>query len=202
MATPTVPATDRYSRVRGRRIRSPGDGGAVPGPGRGRPQPGLPPIEGPDRQRFIEQAQTDFMDYAMLGDAEATIEDGVLVFRIDLRPAGPTSGPHRPGRRPSALSPRSSSGCRAIVRTASSSSPGAASRSVSPAVDHLADHQDVAGRDAVPAGSSHSCTTARRRPARPPRRPARAARRPPRPPARPGGRGPPVHRRPPRRGPA
>ena len=51
---------------------------------------GLPPIEGPDRQRFIEQAQTDFMDYAMLGDAEASIEDGVLVFRVDLRPQGGT----------------------------------------------------------------------------------------------------------------
>ncbi len=47
---------------------------------------GLPPIEGPDRQRFIEQARTDFMDYAMLGDAEAAIEDGVLVLRVDLRP--------------------------------------------------------------------------------------------------------------------
>ena len=46
---------------------------------------GLPPVEGPDRQRFIEQARTDFMDYAMLGDAEATIEDGVLVLRVDLR---------------------------------------------------------------------------------------------------------------------
>ena len=49
---------------------------------------GLPPIEGPDRQRFIEQAQIDFMDYAMLGDATATIEDGVLIFRVDLRPQG------------------------------------------------------------------------------------------------------------------
>ena len=48
---------------------------------------GLPPIEGADRQRFIEQAQTDFMDYAMLGDAQASIEDGVLTFRIDLRPS-------------------------------------------------------------------------------------------------------------------
>ena len=47
---------------------------------------GLPPIEGPDRQRFIEQARTDFMDYAMLGDAEASLEDGVLVLRVDLRP--------------------------------------------------------------------------------------------------------------------
>ena len=47
---------------------------------------GLPPIEGPDRQRFIEQAQIDFMDYAMLGDAEATLADGILTLRIDLRP--------------------------------------------------------------------------------------------------------------------
>lgn len=49
---------------------------------------GIPPIEGPDRQRYIEQAQADFMDYAMLGDATAAVEDGVLVFRVDLRPAG------------------------------------------------------------------------------------------------------------------
>jgi len=49
---------------------------------------GIPPIEGPDRLRYIEQAQDDFMDYAMLGDAKATVEDGVLVFRIDLRQNG------------------------------------------------------------------------------------------------------------------
>ncbi len=47
---------------------------------------GVPPIEGPDRQRFIEQAQLDYMDFAMLGDAEATLLDGVLTLRIDLRP--------------------------------------------------------------------------------------------------------------------
>ena len=53
---------------------------------------GLPPIEGPDRQRFNEQAQTDFMDYAMLGDAEASIEDGVL-DPPDRPPArGPAEG--------------------------------------------------------------------------------------------------------------
>ena len=50
---------------------------------------GLPPVEGPDRQRFKEQAQVDFMDFAMLGDAEASVEDGILTFRIDLRPAAP-----------------------------------------------------------------------------------------------------------------
>ena len=47
---------------------------------------GLPPIEGPDRQRFIEQARTDFMDYAMIGDATAALEGGILTLTIDLRP--------------------------------------------------------------------------------------------------------------------
>ncbi|HEV3365970.1 MAG TPA: hypothetical protein VG054_00800 [Acidimicrobiales bacterium] len=47
---------------------------------------GLPPIEGPDRERFKKQAQADFMDFAMLGDAEPSIEDGILTLRVDLRP--------------------------------------------------------------------------------------------------------------------
>ncbi len=47
---------------------------------------GLPPLEGPERQRFKEQAQLDYMDFAMIGDAEATLEGGVLVLRVDLRP--------------------------------------------------------------------------------------------------------------------
>jgi len=47
---------------------------------------GLPPVEGPERQRFREQAQVDFMDFAMLGDATASLEDGVLTLRVDLRP--------------------------------------------------------------------------------------------------------------------
>jgi hypothetical protein len=49
-------------------------------------QRGIPPLEGPERKRFVEQARTDFMDYAMIGDAEASLEDGVLTLRIDLRP--------------------------------------------------------------------------------------------------------------------
>jgi hypothetical protein len=48
---------------------------------------GIPPIEGPERQRFIDRMQLDFQDFAMLGDAVATLEDGILTFRIDLRPA-------------------------------------------------------------------------------------------------------------------
>jgi hypothetical protein len=47
----------------------------------------LPPVAGEERQRFIEQAQTDFMDFAIIGDASGTVEDGVLVLRVDLRPA-------------------------------------------------------------------------------------------------------------------
>ena len=46
----------------------------------------LPPVEGPERRRFIEQAQVDFQDFAMLGDATGALEDGVLVLRVDLRP--------------------------------------------------------------------------------------------------------------------
>lgn len=46
----------------------------------------LPPVAGDERQMFIAQAQVDFQDFAMVGDANASIEDGVLVLRIDLRP--------------------------------------------------------------------------------------------------------------------
>jgi len=48
----------------------------------------MPPVEGPERQRLKERAQQDLMDFAMIGDAVATLEDGVLVLRIDLRPQG------------------------------------------------------------------------------------------------------------------
>lgn len=50
---------------------------------------GIPPLEGPERRRFVEQAQLDFMDFAMIGDAEATLSDGILTLRIDLRPSPP-----------------------------------------------------------------------------------------------------------------
>jgi hypothetical protein len=46
----------------------------------------LPPVAGAERQHFIQQAQADFMDFAMIGDATGTLEDGILVLRIDLRP--------------------------------------------------------------------------------------------------------------------
>jgi hypothetical protein len=44
-------------------------------------------VAGEERTSFIEQAQRDFQDFAIIGDAEGSLEDGVLVLRIDLRPA-------------------------------------------------------------------------------------------------------------------
>jgi hypothetical protein len=49
-------------------------------------QRGLPPVTGPERQQFIERAQLDFQDFAMVGDAQWTFVDGVLTLTIDLRP--------------------------------------------------------------------------------------------------------------------
>ncbi len=46
----------------------------------------LPPVAGEERTRFLEQAQIDYQDFAMIGDAAGALEDGVLVLRIDLRP--------------------------------------------------------------------------------------------------------------------
>ncbi|NBO56058.1 MAG: hypothetical protein EBU84_16055 [Actinobacteria bacterium] len=51
----------------------------------------LPPVAGEERQHFIEQMQVDFQDFAIIGDAEASIEEGVLVLRVDLRPEAPKS---------------------------------------------------------------------------------------------------------------
>ncbi len=47
----------------------------------------LPPVGGDERAAFIKQAEQDFMDFGMIGDSVASIEDGFLVFRVDLRPA-------------------------------------------------------------------------------------------------------------------
>jgi len=47
----------------------------------------LPPVAGEERQQFIAQANSDFQDFAMIGDAQASLDDGILTLRIDLRPA-------------------------------------------------------------------------------------------------------------------
>ena len=45
----------------------------------------LPPVAGAERQHFLDQAKQDFMDYAIIGDAEASLDDGILT-------SGSTSG--------------------------------------------------------------------------------------------------------------
>ncbi|MCP3973007.1 MAG: hypothetical protein GY720_00775 [bacterium] len=45
---------------------------------------GIPPIEGPARQSFVEQAENDFLDYSLVGSASWAVEDGALVLRIPL----------------------------------------------------------------------------------------------------------------------
>ena len=46
----------------------------------------LPPVAGEERQMFLQQAKSDFQDFAMIADADASIENGILVLRVDLRP--------------------------------------------------------------------------------------------------------------------
>ncbi len=57
---------------------------------------GIPPVEGPERRQFVEQARLDFMDFAMLGDATATLEDGILTLQVDLRPEPAKPAPPAP----------------------------------------------------------------------------------------------------------
>jgi hypothetical protein len=44
----------------------------------------VPPVAGPERQQFLERAQLDFQDYAIVGDATWELVDGVLTLRVDL----------------------------------------------------------------------------------------------------------------------
>ena len=44
----------------------------------------LPPVGGEERQRFIRQAELDHLDYAIIGDATWSLDDGVLTLKVDL----------------------------------------------------------------------------------------------------------------------
>lgn len=44
----------------------------------------MPPVAGPQREQFVRQAQLDFQDYAMIGDATWQFVDGVLTLTVDL----------------------------------------------------------------------------------------------------------------------
>lgn len=45
---------------------------------------GVPPLEGEARRRFMESAQQDFIDFSLVADAKASVEEGHLVLRIEL----------------------------------------------------------------------------------------------------------------------
>jgi hypothetical protein len=44
----------------------------------------LPPVAGDERRLFVERAEADFTDYALIGSASWSVEDGELVLRIPL----------------------------------------------------------------------------------------------------------------------
>ena len=45
---------------------------------------GIPPLEQDARRAFIAQAEKDFLDYALVGRASWSVEEGSLVLRIPL----------------------------------------------------------------------------------------------------------------------
>ena len=51
----------------------------------------LPPVAGAERQRFVDQAQRDFQDFAIIGDATWDFTDGILTLRVDLSDPDRTS---------------------------------------------------------------------------------------------------------------
>jgi hypothetical protein len=44
----------------------------------------LPPVAGEERRLFVERAEADYTDYALIGSATWSVEDGELVLRIPL----------------------------------------------------------------------------------------------------------------------
>jgi hypothetical protein len=44
----------------------------------------LPPVGGDERKAFIQQAEQDFLDYALIADETHSLEDGILTLSINL----------------------------------------------------------------------------------------------------------------------
>ena len=44
----------------------------------------LPPVAGSERQAFLRQAELDYQDFAIIGDAAWTFADGVLTLTVNL----------------------------------------------------------------------------------------------------------------------
>jgi hypothetical protein len=48
----------------------------------------LPPVAGEERRKFVEQAETDYTDYALVASAAWEIDDAHLVLKIPLQGSG------------------------------------------------------------------------------------------------------------------
>ncbi len=48
----------------------------------------LPPVAGEERKKFIDQAETDYTDYALVASASWEIDDDHLVLKIPLQRSG------------------------------------------------------------------------------------------------------------------
>lgn len=48
----------------------------------------LPPVAGAERKKFVEQAQTDYTDFALLSKASWAVDEGKLVLSIPLTSTG------------------------------------------------------------------------------------------------------------------
>ena len=45
----------------------------------------MPPIAGAERVAFVKQAELDYQDFLLMGDADISLDGGILT--VDLRPA-------------------------------------------------------------------------------------------------------------------
>ena len=45
----------------------------------------LPPVAGEERKKFVDQAETDFTDFALVANASWEIDDAHLVLKIPLQ---------------------------------------------------------------------------------------------------------------------
>lgn len=45
----------------------------------------LPPVAGDERKKFVDQAQTDYTDYALISNASWEIDDTHLILKIPLQ---------------------------------------------------------------------------------------------------------------------
>lgn len=46
----------------------------------------LPPVAGEERRLFLEQAESDYTDFALVASARWSVENGELVLRIPIGP--------------------------------------------------------------------------------------------------------------------